>query len=50
MGKERLDVILVNKQLFESREKAKRAIMAGMVFVDGERVDKAGFPVIRIPL
>lgn len=44
MGKERLDVILVNKQLFESREKAKRAIMAGTVFVDGERVDKAGFP------
>lgn len=43
MGKERLDVILVNKQLFESREKAKRAIMAGTVFVDGERVDKAGF-------
>lgn len=43
MNKERLDVVLVNRQLFESREKAKRAIMAGTVFVDGERVDKAGF-------
>ncbi|HOQ75011.1 MAG TPA: TlyA family RNA methyltransferase [Thermoclostridium sp.] len=42
MGKERLDVILVKKGLFESREKARRAIMAGTVFVDGERVDKAG--------
>jgi len=43
MGKERLDVILVKRQLFESREKARRAIMAGMVFVDGERADKPGF-------
>lgn len=43
MGKERLDLILVKKRLFESREKARRAIMAGMVFVDGECVDKAGF-------
>lgn len=43
MQKERLDVLLVNRQLFDSREKAKRAIMAGTVFVDGERVDKAGF-------
>jgi len=43
MGKERLDVILVEKKLFESREKARRAIMAGSVFVNGQRVDKAGF-------
>jgi len=43
MHKERLDVLLVSRQLFESREKARRAIMAGSVFVDGERVDKAGF-------
>lgn len=43
MQKERLDVLLVNRQFFESREKARRAIMAGSVFVDGERVDKAGF-------
>ena len=39
MGKERLDLILVKKRMIESREKARRAIKAGMVFVDGERVD-----------
>lgn len=43
MGKERLDVILVKRKLFESREKARSAIMAGSVLVNGERVDKAGF-------
>lgn len=42
MAKERLDLILYNKGLFESREKAKAAIMAGMVYVDGERADKPG--------
>lgn len=42
MGKERLDVLLVSKGYFDSREKAKRAIMAGMVFVGGERIDKPG--------
>lgn len=40
--KERLDVLLVQKGLFETREKAKRSIMAGIVFVDNQRVDKAG--------
>ena len=40
--KERLDVLLVEKGHFESREKAKRAIMAGLVFVNGEKEDKAG--------
>ena len=40
--KERLDVILVNMGLAPSREKAKALIMAGEVFVDGEREDKAG--------
>lgn len=40
--KERLDVLLVQKGYTESREKAKRIIMAGVVFVDGQRVDKAG--------
>ena len=43
--KERIDVILVKKGLFESREQAKRAIMAGNVYVDGERVDKPGAKV-----
>ena len=39
--KERLDVLLVKKNLAESREKAKALIMAGDVFVDGQREDKA---------
>ncbi|NMA67473.1 MAG: TlyA family RNA methyltransferase [Clostridiaceae bacterium] len=42
MAKERLDVLLVSKGYFKSREKAKGAIMAGLVFVDGERHDKPG--------
>lgn len=49
--KERLDVLLVKRNLAESREKAKAVIMAGNVFVDGQREDKAGstFPdTVRI--
>ena len=40
--KERLDVLLVKKNLAESREKAKAIIMSGNVFVEGQREDKAG--------
>lgn len=40
--KNRLDVILVDRGLFPSRERAKAAIMAGVVYVDGQKVDKAG--------
>ena len=40
--KERLDVLLVNNGLAESREKAKRTIMAGLVFVNGRLEDKPG--------
>ena len=40
--KERLDVMMVKRQLAPSREKAKALIMAGCVLVDGEREDKAG--------
>lgn len=40
--KERLDILLVNKGLATSREKAKAVIMAGLVFVNGQREDKAG--------
>lgn len=40
--KERLDVLMVNRNLAESREKAKAIIMSGNVFVDGQREDKAG--------
>ena len=47
--KERLDVLLVKRNLAESREKAKAVIMAGNVFVEGQREDKAGttFPGYR---
>ena len=40
--KERLDVILVKRGLAESREKAKAVLMAGNVFVNGQREDKPG--------
>ena len=40
--KERLDVLLVKRNLVGSREKAKAVIMSGNVFVDGQREDKAG--------
>lgn len=40
--KTRLDVLMVERGLCESREKAKAIIMSGNVFVDGEREDKAG--------
>lgn len=40
--KERLDVLLVKQGLAGSREKAKAVIMAGDVFVQGQREDKAG--------
>lgn len=40
--KERLDILLVKRNLAESREKAKAIIMSGNVFVDGIREDKSG--------
>lgn len=40
--KERLDVLLVKKGLAPSREKAKAVIMAGQVYVAGQKEDKAG--------
>ena len=40
--KERIDVLLVEKGFIKSREKAKATIMAGLVFVDNQKVDKAG--------
>ncbi len=43
--KDRLDVVLVKRGFFQSREKAKASIMAGIVFVDGKREDKAGTSV-----
>ena len=43
--KERLDVVLVERGLAETRSKAQAAIMAGLVYVDGQKSDKAGAPV-----
>lgn len=40
--KERLDLILVREGFFDTREKAKRAIMAGIVLVNDNKIDKAG--------
>lgn len=40
--KERLDILLVQRNLAPSREKAKAIIMSGNVFVEGQREDKAG--------
>ena len=40
--KQRLDVLFVEKGLAPSREKAKAIIMAGIVYVDGNKEDKAG--------
>ena len=43
--KQRLDVLLVERGLLESRQKAQGTIMSGLVFVNGQRVDKPGAPV-----
>lgn len=40
--KERLDVLLVEKGFFPSREQARAAIMAGKIYVEGQKLDKAG--------
>ena len=42
MGKKRLDVLLCERGLMESRQKAQAVIMAGQVYVGGQKVDKAG--------
>ena len=45
MEKKRIDVLLVEQGFFDSREKAKRAIMAGIVHNDHEIIDKPGTKV-----
>lgn len=47
MKKERLDRLLVERGFFTSREQAKRVIMAGLVFINQERIDKVG---TRVPV
>jgi len=49
--KKRLDVLLVERQLADTREKAKRMVMAGLVFSEQQRLDKPGVKVDEtIPL
>ena len=43
--KERLDVLLTEKGLCESRSRAQALIMSGEVYVDGQKCDKAGTQV-----
>jgi len=45
--KERIDILLVEQGFFESREKAKAAIMAGLVFAGEERIEKSGTKLPR---
>lgn len=42
MSKQRLDILMVEKAIAPSRERAKAWIMAGVVIVDGQKIDKAG--------
>ena len=42
MAKKRLDVLMVEKGLVESRQKAQAIIMAGQVYSGEKRLDKAG--------
>ncbi len=42
MAKKRLDVLLVDKGYFESREKAKAHVMAGLIMIDDRVIDKVG--------
>ncbi|GAK12809.1 LOW QUALITY PROTEIN: RNA binding methyltransferase FtsJ like [Geomicrobium sp. JCM 19039] len=45
--KERVDILLVEQGLSETREKARRAIMAGLVHTERERIDKPGTKIDR---
>ncbi|MBQ9460259.1 MAG: TlyA family RNA methyltransferase [Oscillospiraceae bacterium] len=45
--KKRLDVALVERGLAETRQKAQSTIMSGVVYVNGQKADKAGFAVAQ---
>ena len=45
LKKERLDILLVNRGLFESRAKAQAAVMAGQILVNEQKIDKPGTPI-----
>lgn len=42
MSKKRIDILITEKGLVESRGKAQALLMSGQIFIDGKRVDKAG--------
>jgi len=44
-GRQRIDQLLVARNLAESREKAQALLLAGEVLVNGQKVTKAGAPV-----
>ena len=44
MAKKRLDILLCERGLADSRQRAQAVIMAGQVYVSGRKVDKAGAP------
>ena len=44
-NKTRLDVLLVERGLQETRQKAQATIMSGLVFVNNQKIDKVGTPV-----
>jgi len=46
--KERLDKLLVDRKIIESREKAKRYVMANKVLVNGEKINKVGTKKMKI--
>ena len=45
MAKERLDVLITELGFYDSREKARRAVMAGLILVNGRMEDKPGLQV-----
>ncbi|GAB6990407.1 TlyA family RNA methyltransferase [Paenibacillus pini] len=45
--KERIDILLVEQGFYDSREKAKASIMAGLVYAAGDRIEKAGMKIPR---
>lgn len=49
MPSERLDILLVNAGFFPTREKARGAIMAGLVRQGSKRLDKAGLKLAELP-
>jgi 23S rRNA (cytidine1920-2'-O)/16S rRNA (cytidine1409-2'-O)-methyltransferase len=44
LKKQRLDLVLVERGFYESRERARRAVMAGLVSLGGQRAEKPGTP------